>query len=523
MKRFRLIVSAVTLLTLVQAACGGGIPTTEVPLTEIPATLPPPTKVIPTEIVIPTDASTPTATTIDLAGPPMVVGSKFTYIDGSILVAVPGGEFTMGYGGFDNPEHKVTLSDFWIYRNEVTNRQYAACVAAGICSSPSLEDNKIYSDPYRANDPVVGISWDQAQAYCSWVNGRLPTEAEWEKTARGPDGNIFPWGNGGPACDLLNYDYCLGETSNVVKYPDGMSYYEALNMAGNVFEWVGDWYKANYYGEAPIEDPLGPEIGDRRSVRSSGFQSGADDSIAARRYSTKPVDHRPDLGFRCVVEDPTYFAPFCSSVVAYGLDANGDPISGSEVGENCPNISVTFGPYCGPNYSPITTLTIGANPPDTPLTTTVPASCSGGPELYTCVPPGGSVNVSADCEVPPVGDPSCPPGMTLEGEKCTGTGYSGQCLPGTTYDTVNQCCTSIGGTDATYDICPVGTYYADPPGVCVPYPASGFTTHSSSVKFDSCNRPGNYGCTLSQGSCTGNTPIFCASLCSCISRTQNCP
>ena len=126
------------------------------------------------------------------------------YVDGSILVAVPGGPFTMGHGGSDNPEHTVTLSDFWIYQAKVTNQQYALCLQAGKCKAPDPIDDFTFKDATHANDPVVGLNYSQGSDYCSFVHGRLPTEAEWEKTARGPQGNLYPWGSNAPVCDLLN-------------------------------------------------------------------------------------------------------------------------------------------------------------------------------------------------------------------------------------------------------------------------------------------------------------------------------
>ena len=159
---------------------------------EVPQVAPPIQQTI-TLVPIPSEAvSTATLTPIVLSGPPMEVGSAFQYVDGSILVAVPTGPFTMGHGGSDNPEHKVTLSDFWIYKAKVVNQQYALCVNAGKCTLPDKIDDFTYDDATHANDPVVGVTWDQASDYCSFVNGQLPTEAQWEKTARGPDSNLYP-------------------------------------------------------------------------------------------------------------------------------------------------------------------------------------------------------------------------------------------------------------------------------------------------------------------------------------------
>src|SRR5574340_869447 len=146
-------------------------------------------------------AATEALAPVNLTGPEMKVGAAWPYVDGTTLVAVPPGPFTMGHGGLDNPEHQVTLGGFWIYSTKVTNQQYARCVAAGQCDPPSARDNLGYAEFADFNNPVTGVTYDQAAAYCTFVHGRLPTEAEWEKTARGPDGNIYPWGSSSPSCD----------------------------------------------------------------------------------------------------------------------------------------------------------------------------------------------------------------------------------------------------------------------------------------------------------------------------------
>jgi len=205
----------------------------------------------------------------------MEVGSFYTYVDGAILAAVPGGPFLMGYNNyFDSKEHTVTLSDFWIYSTKVTNRMYAYCVRMGKCTVPDGRDDPSFDDPLHSNNPVVGVTWYQASEYCAFVGGRLPTEAEQEKTARGPDGNIYPWGDAAPSCDRLNNSDCIGTTTDVTQYPSGQSYYEAMDMSGNAFEWDADWYKLDYYSNAPAQDPLGPLSGVERSVRASAFNSG---------------------------------------------------------------------------------------------------------------------------------------------------------------------------------------------------------------------------------------------------------
>ena len=188
------------------------------------------------------------------------------------------------------------------------------CVKAGKCKTPDPVDDFTFNDITHANDPVVGVNWQQASSYCSFVHGRLPTEAEWEKSARGPDGNLYPWGSNAPVCNILNFNNCVGKITNTTAYPDGQSYYHALDMEGNVFEWVADWYNALYYKTSPAQDPQGPDAGQLRSVRSSSYKSKADEIPASTRRSDGPNSHRRDLGFRCVVEDPSYFAPMCQTL-----------------------------------------------------------------------------------------------------------------------------------------------------------------------------------------------------------------
>jgi formylglycine-generating enzyme required for sulfatase activity len=283
MKRIFVFVLQLTLLS----AC---VPLTLQLSTPIPSLTPSlqPTVIIPpaTVTLTPTAAEvlpTATATVVLLSGPKMEIGSMYRYVDGTTLVAVPEGEFRMGAAGEDNPVHTVKLNNYWIYQTEVTNSQYARCVSASKCAPPDSTENKHFADALWSNDPVVGVTYDQAVSYCSWVNASLPTEAQWEKAARGPDGNQFPWGNTAPACGLLNYNYCVGQTTDVSTHIPGKSYYGALDMAGNVFEWVADWYDPVYYTTSPGNDPTGPSDGDKRAVRSSSYESGGDQSMPAKR------------------------------------------------------------------------------------------------------------------------------------------------------------------------------------------------------------------------------------------------
>lgn len=451
----------------------------------------------------------PTVAPISLAGPPMQVGSTYLYFDGTTLVAVPGGPFSMGHGGSDNPVHQVTLGDFWIYSTKVTNQQYAACVKQGQCSGPDLNDNSGYDDPMRFNDPVVGVNWLQAQAYCSYAHGFLPTEAQWEKTARGPDANLYPWGNNAPACDLLNYSNCVGKTTYVTKYPQGQSYYKALDMEGNSYEWVADWYNALYYRNAPAQDPLGPEFGNIRSVRSSSYRSNNDQVPASTRFYANPTDHRRDLGFRCVVTDPTYFAPMCSLAAYVGPNLGGNPAD-LGISVYCPNLTASAGQLsCG---SGVTIITFTDDQPtdpnitfDAPGCTPVSDEVSGGKRVvkYQCINQYGTATVSSKCIYKGAVNGTCPAHYTLDASTGTcnwdGSGTLGSnCPAGYTYDPVNLCCTASAGSGANFSACPAGSSIADlgggvfmcyasgiygkaqpasadmtPPGECPPPPGSG--------------------------------------------------
>ncbi len=165
--------------------------------------------------------------------------------------------------GREEPKHTVTLSEYKIQKYEVTNAQYKACVDAGTCTAPSSSSSYSHSSYYGNatydNYPVIYVDWNKASTYCGWIGGRLPTEAEWEKAARGPSPseNIYPWGDTSATCSMANfYDYygygigSYGDTTQVGSYPTGASYYGAMDMAGNVWEWVNDWYDVSYYASS---------------------------------------------------------------------------------------------------------------------------------------------------------------------------------------------------------------------------------------------------------------------------------
>jgi len=299
MKKKQALFSAGILLVFLLPACAG-IPSagTDTPtLTLVP---------------IVTDTVVPTLVPIKLSGP--AAGTIMSWMDGSSLVYVPAGQFNMGASGVDNPSHTVSLSAYWITRTKITNRMYALCVGVGVCSPPALVVGGIvYSNPVYGDHPLVGVNWEQANAYCGWAGGRLPTEAEWEKAARGPGGQTYPWGNEAPSCDLLNYAGCVNSTSSVIAYPESASPYLALDMAGNAFEWVADWYDASYYATSPIQDPIGAESGVYRVIRGSGYESDSSQIASAIRRPADPNTPRRDVGFRCMVQQPINFPPYCQA------------------------------------------------------------------------------------------------------------------------------------------------------------------------------------------------------------------
>lgn len=225
--------------------------------------------------------------------------------DGMTIHFVPAGKFNMGSkksgsDGDESPEHTVYLDSFWIDQTEVTNAMYKLCVDAGKCSLPS--NTEFFINSSYAEHPVVYVTWFNADQYCIWAGRRLPTEAEWEKAARGTDGRTYPWGDE-IDYNKANYDYYYHGTkkAGLLNFP---SFYGALDMAGNVWEWVSDWYGKSYYQTSDLNNPKGPQVGEYHVIRGGSFESSKEDvSTTARSYIEVNSDYK--TGFRCAGDDVT--------------------------------------------------------------------------------------------------------------------------------------------------------------------------------------------------------------------------
>ncbi len=237
---------------------------------------------------------------------------------GATMLLIPAGAFEMGSesGGSDEkPVHTVTLDAYYIDQYEVTNAQYAACVNRGSCSRPSNSSSytrpRYYGNPEFDYYPVIHVTWGQAKTYCEWRGARLPTEAEWEKAARGTDGRLYPWGDTFDG-DLVNfcdgncefghanreYDDGYDDTAPVGSFSDGVSPYGVHDLAGNVWEWVNDGYDAMYYANSPSENPTGPQSRGSKVLRGGSWSFGADDVRVANRRAPIGVSGT-SIGFRC--------------------------------------------------------------------------------------------------------------------------------------------------------------------------------------------------------------------------------
>ena len=221
------------------------------------------------------------------------------------MVLVPAGEFTMGSPEGDpdeRPAHKVQISSFYMDKYEVTVKQYAVFLQESGGDRPS--EWKTMNKSSNQNRPVMGVDWADAARYCKWAGKRLPTEAEWEKAARGTDGRLYPWGNEPPT--PLHANYGKKEWNNhealvpVGTLEAGKSPYGVYDMAGNVWEWVSDWYDHDYYKQSPSDSPTGPPTGGFKVIRGGSWNASARNLRAADRYFDPPSFRSQYVpGFRC--------------------------------------------------------------------------------------------------------------------------------------------------------------------------------------------------------------------------------
>lgn len=221
------------------------------------------------------------------------------------MAFVPEGEFVRGREtgeGDERPQQRIRLDEFYIDRYEVTNRQYKLfCSATGYLAPANPQWDRDYFNS-KPDHPALNLTWEQARAYCIWAGKRLPTEAEWEKAARGTDGRTYPWGNEW-ADSLANFRTGdrFEKSSPVGSFPGGVSPYGAFDMAGNVWEWCADWYLYDAYETSPPYNPTGP-IGPtpRRVVRGGAFNSVTSDAEVANRDKFVPDQLLDQIGCRCV-------------------------------------------------------------------------------------------------------------------------------------------------------------------------------------------------------------------------------
>jgi formylglycine-generating enzyme required for sulfatase activity len=244
------------------------------------------------------------------------VATRLAPVDQMVQVLVPAGLFTIGSrletnAGYIVPR-TVNLEPFWIDPTEVTAGQYVVFLnLKGNILEGGVRWIQLSGSPIRQvggiftavtgleNHPVQFVSWYGAAAYCEWVERRLPTEAEWEKAARGLGEGPYPWGADEPTCAMANYGNCLGQTTAVGSYAADVSPYGVLDMFGNVREWTADWYDSAYWDSAPVNNPAGPASGDLKMVRGGSWEL----SERSGRVFSRSAVHRGyqwNIGFRCV-------------------------------------------------------------------------------------------------------------------------------------------------------------------------------------------------------------------------------
>ena len=256
-----------------------------------------------TPLLSPTPTSTATSTPEPLPTPILEIGStKISPVDGMVQVYIPAGEFLMGSssGNHDEkPVHSVYLDAYWMDEHEVTVSQFQQFLGE--------EDYSANPCGSRDNHPAACVDWYDAQAYCEWRGDRLPTEAEWEKAARGDlEGKRYPWGDEDPVCETgaengAQFRNCLMFKTAPVK-TFASNGYGLYDMAGNVWEWAADWYGEDTYSISPIENPQGPTDGDYRVLRGGSWGSNEPYLRAAERGKYEPDNRDTGIGFRCASE-----------------------------------------------------------------------------------------------------------------------------------------------------------------------------------------------------------------------------
>ncbi len=239
--------------------------------------------------------------------------------DGAPMVLIPAGSFLMGSNdGLPNerPEHTVTLKAYYIDQFEMTAGRYQKFIESARHNLPPTWDDEVAQA--MGDLPAVGMSWNDAAAYCKWAGRRLPTEAEWEKAARGTDGRRYPWGHMQPFVDIANYNRGLWVSEAVTLVPvnsgvEGMSVrhglkeggrspYGLYHMAGNAAEWVADWYDREYYQKSPDRDPTGPANGDKKVIRGGSWADLPTALRVTSRMSAEPDFEDRTIGFRCAMD-----------------------------------------------------------------------------------------------------------------------------------------------------------------------------------------------------------------------------
>jgi formylglycine-generating enzyme required for sulfatase activity len=220
------------------------------------------------------------------------------------MIQIPDSVFHMGNNSGDyeeKPERDVHLSAYQIDRYEVTVGEFREFIKAANYKTTAEQDGKPWNETWRADNvgsrfdhPVRFVSWWDAERYCNWAGKRLPTEAEWERAARGTDGRLYPWGN-----DFDRARVATGDTADVGLYLNNASPIGALDMAGNVWEWVADWFKADYYAQNVNDNPKGPEKADQRVIRGGSFTNAPYDLRVTKRIKEDAGRSNRDVGFRC--------------------------------------------------------------------------------------------------------------------------------------------------------------------------------------------------------------------------------